>query len=478
MNEYFYRLDFLKDWFGRDNDNVVVNLSEAALIQRDLGTGRDVVRVSADQPGQVRLTFTSAEVGNGSANDSNTMANQDGGLAVRLQAEDGSDSLAGPVSRFDDEGITFEAAKRGLTFDVRDLVVGTQRGDQFDVVRLGTSKGDWIDESGAHRSYYINAGMGDDIVVGGRAEDFLVGGTGNDTLSGGRGDDSLLGGAGDDKAILNISRDGADTADLGAGDDVVRVSADQDGQVRLTFTSAEVGNGGANDASTMANQDGGLAVRLQAEDGSGNVTGQVSRFDDEGITFEAAKWGLTFDVRDLVAGTQRGDQFDVVRLGTSVADILSASSETESYYINAGMGDDVITGGKAGDFLVGGPGNDTLSGDGGSDSLLGGAGADTFVLNTNPGAWGNHESVLDFSTADDTIQLDSEVFVGLPDGQLMEEAFALSTAAAEDDDRVIYDPGTGELSFDADGGRRDDVLVFATLTTKPAGLFASDFFIA
>src|SRR3712207_6990744 len=52
-------------------------------------------------------------------------------------------------------------------------------------------------------------------------------------------------------------------------------------QIRLTFTSAEVGNGSATDAGTMTNQDGGLAVRLQSENRAGDLTGKISRFDDE-----------------------------------------------------------------------------------------------------------------------------------------------------------------------------------------------------
>ncbi|MFC7688505.1 hypothetical protein ACFQY5_01520 [Paeniroseomonas aquatica] len=140
---------------------------------------------------QIRLTFTSAEVGNGNANDAGTMLNQDGGLAVRFQMEDGADGLAGPISRFDDEGITFKATA-GSTFDVRDLVAGTQRGDQFEAVQLGTMANDVIDHGGDDEAYYVNAGMGDDAVTGGSGRDFLVGGAGNDTLTGGAGQDPCL----------------------------------------------------------------------------------------------------------------------------------------------------------------------------------------------------------------------------------------------------------------------------------------------
>lgn len=280
-----------------------------------------------------------------------------------------------------------------------------------------------------------------------------------------------------DQAYVNVSKDGPVAKDLGDGDDVVRVRADQGGQVRLTFTSAEVGNGNAYDSNTMANQDGGLAVRLQLEDGAGNLTGAVSRFDDEGITFDSARRGLTFDVRDLVSGTARGDQFEVVRLGTQQGDTLGVSNASRAYYINAGMGDDTVTGGKAQDFLVGGAGNDTLDGRRGSDMLLGGGGKDTFVFDTRLNASINVDSVLDFSVVDDTFQLDKSVFMGLPEGPLAADAFALSTADAAAEQRIIYDQGTGGLSFDVDGGARDNAVAFATLVNRPADVSAMDFFV-
>ena len=120
-------------------------------MQRDLGDGNDTVSIGAGRGvPEVRLTFTSSEVGNGNPRDSNTMANQDGGLAVRAQAENKSGELVGPVSRFDDEGISF-VSKGKFTFDVRDLVSGVERGNEFDVVKLGTKGNDKFNESGSTR---------------------------------------------------------------------------------------------------------------------------------------------------------------------------------------------------------------------------------------------------------------------------------------------------------------------------------------
>ncbi|WGM38522.1 hypothetical protein [Caulobacter sp. NIBR1757] len=370
---------------GGGNDTATLNLqNEAGADSINLGTGDDTVNVSAVAARQIRVTFTSSEAGNGNAFDSNGSPQQDGGLAVRLQAEDADGNLTGLITRTDDEGITFVDPAFGATFDVRDLVTGAARGDQFRAVILGTSAGDVI--NGMATPDYINGGMGNDVINGGTSDDFLVGGAGDDTLTGGDGsildgndtflggggNDTLFGGFGNDIAIFNSSTDGADTVNLGAGADTVNV-AGAAGQIRLTFTSSEVGNNNANDSNTMANQDGGLAVRFQREDGGDGLSGPVSRSDDEGITFVAGA-GLTFDVRDLVSGAQRGNQFRTVTLGTSLGDTFLGTAEAD--YINAGMGDDTVSGGLGADFLVGGAGIDTLNGDDGDDSFIGGGSGD------------------------------------------------------------------------------------------------------
>lgn len=396
---------------AREDDTLEFSIARNLGVAFDLGVGDDTVLVRANGAiPQVRVTFTSAEVGNGSANDSDTLDNQDGDLAVRLQAENRDGELTRAVSRLDDEGITFES-NGTFTFDVRDLVSGVERGALFDTVRLGTQDADRINESQSDQSYYINAGMGNDRVTGGLANDFLVGGAGNDrlfgqqgddTFIGGAGNDRILGGGGDDAVILTVATDGSDSINLKSGMDTVRVAGSVDAaQIRLTFTSSEVGDGTAFDSDTMAGQDGGLGVRLQSEDGSDGLDGLISRTDDEGISFVSSVPGVTFDVRDLISGAERGDQFDVVTLGTGSIDRFNERGETEAYYINAGMGNDRVTGGLNADFLVGGVGNDRLNGGEGDDGLLGGAGNDVFIFNSDTGT----DRIIDFVSGDDQIDL-------------------------------------------------------------------------
>ena len=456
---------------GEGVDTAIHNITTDGADKVDLGVGDDVMNVNATTPTEVRLTFTSAEVGNGNIKDSGLLANQDGGLAVRMQAEDGSDGLTGPVTRVDDEGVTFVAGA-GVTFDVRDLVSGVARGDEFEVVRLGTSGDDFLNAADKDRAYYINGGMGNDKVVGGDVDDFLVGGAGNDTLLGRLGDDSFIGGGGDDvikgargadTVIHNITTDGADEISLDKGGDNVVVNAAAPTEVRLTFTSAEVGNGLGTDSGTLANQDGGLAVRMQAEDGSDGLTGPVTRVDDEGVTFTAGT-GVTFDVRDLVSGTARGNEFQVVKLGTDGDNTMFFDDPSKATYINAGAGNDEVIGGNADDFLVGGVGDDRLNAGLGADSMIGGAGADSFAFSTALGN-GNVDAVLDFAVADDTIELDKNVFAKIGKGALDADEFTIGTAAADGDSRIIYDQSTGSLFYDRDGsGGKFEAVEFAKLT--------------
>ena len=221
----------------------------------------------------------------------------------------------------------------------------------------------------------LTTGSADDGVFGGGGDNVIATGGGNDTISAGSGNDRVSGGDGDDTFGVNVYTDGSDQVDLGAGNDTVRFDRFDGGRgnIRLTFTSAEVGNGNTSDSGTLANQDGGLAVRVQAEAADGSLTGPISRYDDEGITFVAGTQGITFDVRDLVSGAARGNTFEGVVLGTGGNDALTyfpPFRAGQDFYYNAGRGDDTILAGAGNDFLVGGVGNDRMIGGGGNDTYI------------------------------------------------------------------------------------------------------------
>ena len=127
-------------------------------------------------------------------------------------------------------------------------------------------------------------------------------------------------------------------------------------------------------------------------------------------------------------------------------------------------------GGNELDQTIGGTaGADTIAGGGGRDVLLGGAGADTFVIGAV--AAGNVAVLADFVSGADRIGLTSSAFnVGTT---LDAAEFVAGTAATTADQRVIYDAGTGQLFYDADGNGAGAAVLFAQVVTGTAITAAS-----
>jgi Ca2+-binding RTX toxin-like protein len=170
---------------------------------------------------------------------------------------------------------------------------------------------------------------GGSTITAGSGNDTISGGTGNDRLTGGAGNDSLFGGTGNDVFIVN------GTADISAGEvyngggdlDTLSVTATTDftGVASITLIetiSLAAGVGATFDAADLSGQT--LSI-----DGSGNNGGE----------------SLTFN------GTSAGEVINLGGLTVDVDDIAGA-------VINAGDGDDTITGTNGVDTIAGGLGRD------------------------------------------------------------------------------------------------------------------------
>lgn len=138
-----------------------------------------------------------------------------------------------------------------------------------------------------------------------------------------------------------------------------------------------------------------------------------------------------------------------------------------------GDGNDTLDGGDDADTVDGGNGADVVNGGLGGDTLTGGTGADAFVFSTALGG-GNIDVVVGFNVADDTIHLDVSIFTGIGLGALAANAFVIGAAAADADDRIIYNAATGALFYDADGNGGGAAVQFATLAPGLA-LTSADF---
>ena len=187
----------------------------------------------------------------------------------------------------------------------------------------------------------LDAGRGDDTIIGGAAGDTLIGGAGDDSITATSTLGLFQGGAGKDTLSFEFAPQGI-ALDLTAGSDFeILVGSD--------FSDVLVGS-----------------RTVFARAGSDTVDGTVNADMLDGGTGS-----------DLLNG---GDGADTL-LGGADADTLNGGLGADS--LDGGAGKDVLNSDGGTDQLVGGSDADTLNGAGGADSLDGGTGAD--VLNGGGG---------------------------------------------------------------------------------------------
>jgi len=238
----------------------------------------------------------------------------------------------------------------------------------------------------------VDAGDGDDIVIGGLGSDRLEGGAGDDSLWGHGGDDALEGGAGADYLVgdgiqdagyyqtLSPAQHGNDFLDGGAGDDTLKGGGAND--VLFGGTGADTLWGDETGEDELPGAQHGDDY-LDGEDGNDQLVGGGA--DDQllGGAGDDSLWG-DGDTEDMLGGTFHGN--DVLD-GEDGDDYLAGGGKDDTLY--GGAGADVMRGDAreqdlagsfhGADYLDGEDGDDQILGDGGNDTLYGGDGNDLLV---------------------------------------------------------------------------------------------------
>ena len=166
------------------------------------------------------------------------------------------------------------------------------------------------------------------------------------------------------------------------------------------------------------------------------------------------------------------DGFDIIYASGSFRLFSSAAIEAISTAVQAGSDQIDLTGNDTSQTIAGNYGSNRLDGRGGADTLIGLAGADTFAFTTPLGA-GNVDTIQDFVSGTDRIALATDVFAALGGG-VSASSFVTGSAAADSDDRLVYDAASGRLFYDADGSGPGAAIQFAQLALGTA-LNANDF---
>jgi Ca2+-binding RTX toxin-like protein len=255
----------------------------------------------------------------------------------------------------------------------------------------------------------INAGAGDDKIIGSQGDDLVIGGQGNDT--------ALLG-AGNDTFVWNPG-DGSDTVDGQAGSDTLvfngaNISENIDisangGHARLTRNVAnitmdldnvetiDVNAKGAADIITVNDLSktdvNKVNIDLGGVDGASDTVVLNATNGDDAITITnnngvVTVSGLASEV--TISNFEAGDRIVINGLGGD--DVIEASGLTGMLLTaNGGDGDDVLIGSAGDDTLTGGAGDDVLIGGPGFDILDGGTGDNILIQSATvaPMASGN-----------------------------------------------------------------------------------------
>lgn len=302
--------------------------------------------------------------------------------------------------------------------------------------------------------------IGADNIAGTSGDDIMVGGLGNDTIVGGLGNDVGRGGAGND---LFIGGPGADKLDGGSGIDTIDYSAS------VTAISVNL----ATNANTGGDAQGDKLTHIEnviGTIGADSITGSLSN--------NSLLGGLGDDFLDGNSGNDTVDGgsgndtiigwlgFDLL-FGGDGDDFISGGKNEDTIF--GGAGNDLIYGGRGFDVIDGGDGNDTIAGDRGNDTLTGGLGNDHFQFNRTPDISNNIDTIIDFQSGQDVIELSAAIFTSFS-GQV--GSFVPLSSS------LTYNTGTGVLSYDADGPGPIPTITIAILgTSSHPALLGNDFFI-
>jgi uncharacterized spore protein YtfJ len=158
--------------------------------------------------------------------------------------------------------------------------------------------------------------------------------------------------------------------------DSIGASVDDDGG-----TSANDILQGKFDSITELNVTGSTNLDLGTANGAIDTAGTIEDVNAE---------DFTGDLKLTVDGDTDGAQ---------------GGKDTTGVDINAGSGDDTLTGGTEGDDIDGGDGDDTIDGGDGADDLVGGAGDDTFLYDNAADAEPNES--IDGEGGNDTVKVDN-----------------------------------------------------------------------
>jgi Ca2+-binding RTX toxin-like protein len=488
---------------GEGDDTYIVDLTTTGALQDTiteiaLATNNDKVQLRGSYTNTTAATLTLA------ANLEHLDASATATSLINLTGNTANNELTGNAANNILNGLagadTMTGGEGNDTYvvdNLNDLVVELAN-EGVDLVQVGnnTSRGTYTLGDNLENAIITNkiafnltGNELDNNLVGNASSNILIGGDGDDTLDGLAGADAMEGGMGDDVYVVDNIRD--TILELsGQGIDTVRSFINYSLAIRgnenienLTLSGVKTIDATGNDLDNILIGNS-AANAINGGEGNDTIDGGNGRDrligglgDDIYIVDINTATGVLQDsLREVSnAGTDtiqlRGSHTGTVA-GITLAyhfENLDISGTFSSLYnLTGNAANNQLTGNAANNVLNGGAGNDTLIGGLGNDTLAGGLGADVFVFNTALNGTTNRDTITDFLSGTDKINLENAIMtgLGLTTGQLTLDQFrsgAGISTAGDSSDRVIHNTTTGGLFYDADGNGSGDAVLFAIL---------------
>ena len=210
---------------------------------------------------------------------------------------------------------------------------------------------------------------GDDVIDAGDGNNVVLGGFGNDTITTGSGVDFILG----DNGNVTFTTAGvityAITTDwtLG-GNDTIRSGGGND------YIFGGTGNDWIDAGSgedTVVGDQGSYSLAYFLHDTYDHPRG-ITLYESGVLLYDSH--GAVIGVSPIIPGMEGNDTI----YGGTGDDLIYGEGGND--YVDAGAGNDVVLGGTGDDILYGGPGDDTLMGGPGGDFMDGGPGSNTLFV--------------------------------------------------------------------------------------------------
>lgn len=232
----------------------------------------------------------------------------------------------------------------------------------------------------------VFGGGGDDVIHGNKGFNQLSGGDGNDTITSGDQASILMGDAGNDTLIARLKLAGAHTLTGGEGQDVFRIElpseqwnvlvtiTDFDATEDRLFVFGREDRAFFNSGVEIQNGPGGVRVGIGPREAL-ELNGQSIATLRQSFAFDGNDSMIGSDGFDRLSGGNGHDQI----FGNGGADIIDGGSGRDQVFggdgmdtIAAGLGNDTVYGGAGHDVIHGQKGNNVLHGDAGNDYITSG----------------------------------------------------------------------------------------------------------